>query len=121
MRGFPLAITVAFLHRLLAYGLWWLGFVVGMGSFTSASAGTAGRFIWALSGLLDFPVLAVASISAQLRYGKMPSGEMALAQAPLFEKLVWSMVVGIIAAVGVHFYRQRAGAKAPRDEDPYMT
>ena len=92
-----------------------------MGSFTSASAGTAGSFIWALSGLLDFPVLAFSFISAQLRYGKMPSGGMALAQAPLYEKLVWSMAVGVIAAVGVNFYRQRTGAKAARDEDPYET
>ena len=121
MRGFPLAITVAFLHRFLAYGLWWLGFACGMESFNNSSTSTGANLFWALSGLLDFPVLAFASISAQLRYGKMPSGGMALAQAPLLEKLAWSLAFGIMAAVAMHFYRQKVGSKPPNCEDPYHT
>jgi hypothetical protein len=111
MRPLSFALVVAALHRAVASGLWYLGFARGMASFNDSSAATQANLIWALSGILDFPVLALQSIRGQLRYGAMPRGEMALLQAPISWKLVWSAAVGVLVALSLHYYRENVRSK----------
>ena len=92
-----------------------------MASFNDSFAGSWAKFFFALSGLLDFPVLAFTSVHTQLSDGKMPSGEMALLQAPFYWKLLWSAAVGVIVALGIDFYRRKAGLKPLDHDDPYKT
>ena len=118
MRPFSFALVVAVLHRVAASGLWYLGFARGMASFNDSSAAAQANVIWALSGILDFPVLALHSILAQLRYGKMPRGEMALVQAPMSWKLVWSAAVGALVTLWLHYYRKKVRSKRVISEAP---
>ena len=107
LRTIKFALLFAVIHRLTAYALCWLGFVMGMTAFGGSSwraISKTGIALLHVSTILDFPVALIFMTSYHASYGRYPydgffSSQTVSLALPAHLLMLWSLVVGLLLAV----------------------